>query len=349
MSYSTVRGRALSLPEDYSPKHSYNTRLKAIYSNGRQPVVAIPRPLTPLLSDHELLTPIGNSSLFLEPSVLEPSKSVVKYRRLSITLLVVLLLAVALLITIPRMLPLNPHEVLTPFADVHSRPQPSHTSTAANETASKLQMPSVAEPTGTSVSSDDVDTSSDKSEVIHDATDDSNSVSKNQVHTKATIPSRPNIALASLGAKVDLKSSSPSLVSKVGTVFSKQHTATKVIDGNTPFVGDNFAMVGTLGKIVIKFPSLISVSSVGLTHPRLDDLPSHSHSAMPKKFSITCIKDYGTDVTSESFEYNRPGFLQIFDLETDVQCNRVVFNFLDNSGNPSYTAIYRVFVYGDLL
>lgn len=147
---------------------------------------------------------------------------------------------------------------------------------------------------------------------------------------------------------------------------------------NAAAPGSCYAFSGTHGNITVIFKIPIHVHEVAIFHPPVEELPPSYplfkrssdyaaddvlmiggiHSA-PKDFSVFGWSQFDPSrpITAEpielgawSFDANKPSGLQVFkipDVFSDITLNAVTLTFRSNHGNPLFTCIYRIKVFGD--
>ncbi|KAL0221673.1 hypothetical protein RCL1_001527 [Eukaryota sp. TZLM3-RCL] len=313
----------VNLPAGYNPSHQYNTRLRRLFNASKLMEIMSPRRSprtlgTSLLEDDPYApeSPSITSSSLSEMQDYQVATG--KSRSFSALKIVFVLLGIALL----ALLALS-------FAGK------STTTTQLQLTATDSDPPSSCEL--------DVPTLLQLEPATeHAGAPLPEATSKNLpvVYT----PTRPNVALLSLGSKIDMKLTSPAYKDNQ---LSSTASPSRVIDGSSALVpGFNYPLLGTLGRIMVRFPSTVAVSAVQLQHPAFSDLPQYAKSATPRVFSVKC-RNGNSETDMGTFEYI-DGETNIFPVE-ECHCSSVGFYFKENYGNPLYTAVYRLKVFGDVI
>ncbi|XP_050671077.1 sun domain-containing protein 1-like isoform X2 [Leptidea sinapis] len=110
-----------------------------------------------------------------------------------------------------------------------------------------------------------------------------------------------------------------------------------------PTPSDCWPFRGSTGEVIIHFPRKATITSISLEHIR----PDTTRSA-PNHFIVYGILDNGTRINAAEgvYQYNKPA-KQYFSLDNNNSpLQSIVFRVLSNHGNPKYTCLYRVHVYG---
>ncbi|CAK1596019.1 unnamed protein product [Parnassius mnemosyne] len=111
----------------------------------------------------------------------------------------------------------------------------------------------------------------------------------------------------------------------------------------TPTPSDCWPFSGSYGEVIIELAHKAKLNYISVEHVR----PDTARSA-PKNFVVYGIFENNTrlETARGTYTYNKPA-KQYFPLsDRNLPVKSVAFKVLSNQGNPKYTCVYRVHLYG---
>ncbi|XP_073092781.1 sperm-associated antigen 4 protein isoform X1 [Manis javanica] len=167
---------------------------------------------------------------------------------------------------------------------------------------------------------------------------------------------KPDYALSSLGASIDLDKTSHDY-EDVNTAYfwnrfsfwNYARPPTVILEPYV-FPGNCWAFEGDQGQVVIRLPGRVQLSDITLQHPH----PSVAHTggadSAPRDFAVYGLQvDDETEVFLGKFTfYVEKSEIQIFHLQNDPPAAfpKVKIQILSNWGHPRFTCLYRVRAHG---
>ncbi|KAI5216099.1 Sperm-Associated Antigen 4 Protein [Manis pentadactyla] len=166
---------------------------------------------------------------------------------------------------------------------------------------------------------------------------------------------KPDYALSSLGASIDLDKTSHDY-EDVNTAYfwnrfsfwNYARPPTVILEPYV-FPGNCWAFEGDQGQVVIRLPGRVQLSDITLQHPH----PSVAHTAgadsAPRDFAVYGLQVDETEVFLGKFTfYVEKSEIQTFHLQNDPPAAfpKVKIEILSNWGHPRFTCLYRVRAHG---
>ncbi|KAM9177104.1 SUN domain-containing protein 3-like [Mergus octosetaceus] len=158
------------------------------------------------------------------------------------------------------------------------------------------------------------------------------------------------------GATIDVQRTSKSYGGKgakkwwIFPLFSfAKHPETILQPSISP--GDCWAFRGSQGHVVIRLPVKIWPTAFTIWHISRAVSPSGEVSSAPKEFAVSGVDEDKAETLLGLFTYNVDGMIaQTFHVQKEPPktFRHIKLEVRSNWGNPEYTCIYRVQVYGQM-
>ncbi|EHB17169.1 Sperm-associated antigen 4 protein [Heterocephalus glaber] len=167
---------------------------------------------------------------------------------------------------------------------------------------------------------------------------------------------KPDYALSSVGASIDLEKTSRDYEDKNTSYFWNQFSfwnyarpPTVILEPDV-FPGNCWAFEGDQGQVVIRLAGRIQLSDITLEHPPPRVARTRDASSAPRDFAVFGLRvDDETEVFLGKFTFDvKKSALQTFHLQNDPPSAfpKVKIQILSNWGHPRFTCLYRVRAHG---
>ncbi|XP_058894103.1 sperm-associated antigen 4 protein [Kogia breviceps] len=167
---------------------------------------------------------------------------------------------------------------------------------------------------------------------------------------------KPDYALSSVGASIDLEKTSPDY-EDANTAYFWNHFSfwnyarppTVILEPDV-FPGNCWAFEGDQGQVVIQLPGRVQLSDITLQHPPPSVAHTRGAQSAPRDFTVYGLQvDDETEVFLGKFTFDvEKSEIQTFHLENDPPAAfpKVKIQILSNWGHPHFTCLYRVRAHG---
>ncbi|XP_059752864.1 sperm-associated antigen 4 protein isoform X1 [Balaenoptera ricei] len=167
---------------------------------------------------------------------------------------------------------------------------------------------------------------------------------------------KPDYALSSVGASIDLEKTSPDYEDANTAYFWNRFSfwnyarpPTVILEPDV-FPGNCWAFEGDQGQVVIQLPGRVQLSDITLQHPPPSVAHTRGAKSAPRDFAVYGLQvDDETEVFLGKFTFDvEKSEIQTFHLENDPPAAfpKVKIQILSNWGHPHFTCLYRVRAHG---
>ncbi|XP_045430237.1 sperm-associated antigen 4 protein isoform X10 [Pipistrellus kuhlii] len=167
---------------------------------------------------------------------------------------------------------------------------------------------------------------------------------------------KPDYALSSVGASIDLEKTSRDYEDQNGAYFWNRFSfwnyarPPMVILEPDVFPGNCWAFEGDQGQVVIRLPGRVQLSDITLQHPPPSVAHTGGANSAPRDFAVYGLQvDDETEVFLGKFTFDmEKSEIQTFRLQNDppTAFPKVKIQILSNWGHPHFTCLYRVRAHG---